>query len=259
MIVSSKSGGTIEPMSMFKAFHARQGDGSHFAAVTDPGLEPRGARRASTASASVFYGDPDIGGRYSALSPFGLVPAAAAGIDIGAVLDSAIGAAEECRGEQRQRRPVARLRARRARPPGPRQAHLRRRRAADQLRHLGRAAVRRVDRQAGHAASCRSPTSRCSPPSAYGEDRVFLHIALGDADNASQARRAQGRRPPGDHDPRARPDRPRPDLLPVGVRRRRRRLGAGDQPVRPAQRARGQGQHQPGAQGGFPGPRRRAA
>src|SRR5918912_1218843 len=37
MIVSSKSGGTIEPMSMFKAFNARQGDGSHFAAVTDPG------------------------------------------------------------------------------------------------------------------------------------------------------------------------------------------------------------------------------
>ena len=64
----------------------------------------------------------------------------------------------------RQRRPVARLRARRARPPGPRQAHVRRRRAADQLRHLGRAAVGRVDRQAGHAASCRSPTSRCSRP-----------------------------------------------------------------------------------------------
>src|SRR3954463_9458902 len=87
MIVSSKSGGTIEPMSMFKAFSARQGDGSHFAAVTDPGsgLE---ALAGEHGFRQVFHGDPDIGGRYSALSPFGLVPAAAAGIDIGAVLDS---------------------------------------------------------------------------------------------------------------------------------------------------------------------------
>ncbi len=98
MIVSSKSGGTIEPNSMFKAFHARQPDGDHYVAVTDPGssLEKlageHGFRR-------VFHGDPEIGGRYSALSPFGLVPAVLAGIDIGAVLDSAIGAAEECRAE----------------------------------------------------------------------------------------------------------------------------------------------------------------
>ena len=62
---------------------------------------------------------------------------------------------------------------------------------------------------------------------------------------------AQGRRPSGDHGPRARPRRPRPDLLPERVRGRRRGLGAGAQPVRPAQRARGQGQHQPGPRGGF--------
>ena len=98
MIVSSKSGGTIEPNSMFKAFHARQPDGAHYVAVTDPGTSlerlatEHGFRR-------VFHGDPEIGGRYSALSMFGLVPAALAGIDVGAVLDSAIAAAEECRGE----------------------------------------------------------------------------------------------------------------------------------------------------------------
>src|SRR3954463_4990345 len=87
MIVSSKSGGTIEPMSMFKAFSARQGDGSHFVAVTDPGssLEALAGKHGFR---EVFAGDPDIGGRYSALSAFGLVPAAAAGVDIGAVLDS---------------------------------------------------------------------------------------------------------------------------------------------------------------------------
>ena len=81
---------------------------------------PTRARRsrswpASTASGASSHGDPDIGGRYSALSPFGLVPAAAAGIDLGAILDSAIGAAEECRGEHGNAGPVAGLRARRAR------------------------------------------------------------------------------------------------------------------------------------------------
>jgi glucose-6-phosphate isomerase len=99
MVVSSKSGGTIEPLSMFKAFHARVKVGAHFAAVTDPGsgLEDLASRNQFR---RVFAGDPDIGGRYSALSAFGLVPAAAAGFDVADVLESAIGAAEECRGEQ---------------------------------------------------------------------------------------------------------------------------------------------------------------
>jgi glucose-6-phosphate isomerase len=99
MIVSSKSGGTIEPNSMFKAFHARQPDGAHYVAVTDPGTSlERLAQEHSFRR--VFHGDPEIGGRYSALSAFGIVPAVLAGIDIAAVLDSAIEAAEECRAEQ---------------------------------------------------------------------------------------------------------------------------------------------------------------
>src|SRR3954447_26522405 len=99
MIVSSKSGGTIEPNSMFKAFHARQPDGAHYVAVTDPGTSLEKLAQEHSFR-RVFHGDPEIGGRYSALSAFGLVPAVLAGIDIGAVLDSAIGAAEECRAEQ---------------------------------------------------------------------------------------------------------------------------------------------------------------
>ena len=119
-----------------------------------------------------------------ALAPSASSPPPSPGFDVAGVLDSAIGAAEECRGEQRQRRPVARLRARRARPPGPRQAHVRRRRAAELLRHLGRAARAPSPPASSAAASCRSPTSRCCPD-AYGDDRVFLHVALDDADNAS--------------------------------------------------------------------------
>ncbi|MEA2283375.1 MAG: transaldolase / glucose-6-phosphate isomerase [Solirubrobacteraceae bacterium] len=87
-IVSSKSGGTIETLSQFKLFHARQPDGAHFVAVTDPGsgladiAREHGFRRR-------FDGDPEIGGRYSALSMFGLVPAALIGADLPAVLDAA--------------------------------------------------------------------------------------------------------------------------------------------------------------------------
>jgi glucose-6-phosphate isomerase len=99
MIVSSKSGGTIEPNSMFKAFHARRPEGDHYVAITDPGSSLEKLAH-DHSFRRVFHGDPDIGGRYSALSAFGIVPAVLAGIDIGAVLDSAIGAAEECRAEQ---------------------------------------------------------------------------------------------------------------------------------------------------------------
>jgi glucose-6-phosphate isomerase len=98
MIVSSKSGGTIEPMSMFKAFHERQPDGNHFVAVTDPGSSLEDLARHNEFR-HVFHGDPDIGGRYSALSAFGLVPAVLAGVDIAAVLAGARDAAEECRRE----------------------------------------------------------------------------------------------------------------------------------------------------------------
>jgi glucose-6-phosphate isomerase len=87
-IVSSKSGGTIEPLSLLEHFYSLVGDGSRFVAITDPGsglaelAGQRGFRH-------TFLGDPDIGGRYSALSPFGLVPALLMGIDVRPLLDGA--------------------------------------------------------------------------------------------------------------------------------------------------------------------------
>ncbi len=92
-IVSSKSGGTIEPLSLFAHFYALNPSGANFVAITDPGsgLErlagEHGFRR-------VFAGDPDIGGRYSALSAFGIVPAALIGVDVKALLAGAAGAWE---------------------------------------------------------------------------------------------------------------------------------------------------------------------
>jgi len=90
-LVSSKSGGTIEPLSLFAHFWSLLADGRRFAAITDPGTglerlaHEHGFRR-------VFAGDPDIGGRYSALSPFGVVPAALIGVDIRGLLAGASGA-----------------------------------------------------------------------------------------------------------------------------------------------------------------------
>jgi transaldolase / glucose-6-phosphate isomerase len=95
VIVSSKSGGTVETMSQFKLFHARQPDGAHYVAVTDPGTS-LAALGAEHGFRRVFENDPEIGGRYSALSYFGLMPAAPLGVDVRAVLESAEVAAQSC-------------------------------------------------------------------------------------------------------------------------------------------------------------------
>ncbi len=83
-ISASKSGGTLETRSHTDYFWERSGKrGSQFVAITDPGSElERPARERGFRH--VFPGEPTIGGRYSALSPFGIVPAALMGVDIDA-------------------------------------------------------------------------------------------------------------------------------------------------------------------------------
>ena len=95
VIVSSKSGGTLEPNilkayffdKMTKAVGAEKA-GQHFVTVTDPGSHMQDVAK-SDGFWKIFAGDPKIGGRYSVLSNFGLVPAAAAGVDLRAFLESA--------------------------------------------------------------------------------------------------------------------------------------------------------------------------
>jgi transaldolase/glucose-6-phosphate isomerase len=94
VIVSSKSGGTLEPNilkayffdKMQKAVGAERA-GSHFVAVTDPGSHMEEVAK-QDGFWKIFYGDKGIGGRYSVLSNFGLVPAAAAGIQLREFLES---------------------------------------------------------------------------------------------------------------------------------------------------------------------------
>ncbi len=96
-VTSSKSGSTLETRSHADYFWEKTGQrGALFVAVTDPGSElektahERGFRH-------VFPGEPTIGGRYSALSPFGIVPAALMGVDIARLLANADRMAEICR------------------------------------------------------------------------------------------------------------------------------------------------------------------
>jgi transaldolase / glucose-6-phosphate isomerase len=87
-LVSSKSGGTIEPLSLFAHFWSVVPDGENFVAITDPGTGLEQLARTHDFR-RIFPGDPNIGGRYSALSPFGIVPGALAGIDVRALLSGA--------------------------------------------------------------------------------------------------------------------------------------------------------------------------
>lgn len=101
-LVSTKSGGTVETFSFFKYFYnwvaTAVGDaeaGAHFIAITDPGSVLADVARAYHFRA-IFLSDPNIGGRYSALSSFGLVPAALVGVDVPRLLQRSEDAARAC-------------------------------------------------------------------------------------------------------------------------------------------------------------------
>ena len=101
-IVSTKSGTTVETLSFFKFFYnwvsdslGGKGAGDHFIAITDPG-SPLVDLAEHHRFRDCFLNDPNIGGRYSALSYFGLVPAALIGMDLQTLLDRAMTMACNC-------------------------------------------------------------------------------------------------------------------------------------------------------------------
>src|SRR5690606_4710026 len=94
-VASSKSGSTVETRSHLEWAWARSGDPARFVVITDPGSELGGLAR-ERGFAEVFENRPDIGGRYSALSLFGIVPAVLAGVDVEVLLGGARDALAEC-------------------------------------------------------------------------------------------------------------------------------------------------------------------
>lgn len=100
-VISSKSGGTLETMSLFEHFWAAVAQtspnpGRQFIAVTDPGSSLAELADARDFRATVLA-DPNVGGRYSALTAFGLVPAGLTGADLTRLLDSVGRAEQQCR------------------------------------------------------------------------------------------------------------------------------------------------------------------
>jgi transaldolase/glucose-6-phosphate isomerase len=191
-LVSSKSGTTIEPLSLFHHCWARVSaatshPGRHFAAITDPGTslanlaEARGFRR-------VFQAAPDVGGRFSALSHFGLVPAALIGAYVSGLLDRAEQMAEACR-----------------RPPAENPGFI----LGAALGEMARAGRDKatflvspslasfpawveqlVAESTGKGGTGIVPIAEetAGPPEAYGADRCFVYLSCpGDADEAQAA------------------------------------------------------------------------
>ncbi len=104
-IVATKSGSTVETLSFFKFFYNRlvrtvgeERAGEHLVAITDPGSKLVDIAQAHNFRAA-FLNDPNIGGRYSALSYFGLLPATLAGVDVEELLNRALTMARNCDSE----------------------------------------------------------------------------------------------------------------------------------------------------------------
>jgi transaldolase/glucose-6-phosphate isomerase len=99
-IVSSKSGGTIETLSFYRFFFEAVGKvsanpGDHFITITDPGSKLE-ALAGEHGHRLVFSSPPEVGGRYSALTYFGLVPAALIGVDVGRLVGHALVMTHAC-------------------------------------------------------------------------------------------------------------------------------------------------------------------
>ncbi len=186
-IVASKSGSTLEPNIIKDYFHARVAArvgedkaGSHFAAVTDPGSSMEKEAK-EKGYAHIFYGEPTIGGRYSVLSRFGLVPASAMGIDLVRLLNSASEMVARCKGaEPLDANPGALL----GLAFGTLATKHRRDKitisASPALLSVGGWLEQLIAESTGKVGKGLIPVDLepLATPSFYGKDRVFIHVGL---------------------------------------------------------------------------------
>ena len=191
-LVSSKSGTTIEPNVLYSYFRdlveqavGRERAGKSFAAVTDPGtaLEELASREGFR---RVFHGNPEVGGRYSILSAFGLVPSTLVGIDVGRMLDRAAGMRDACRAEDPGDNPGAALGAAMGRLALEGRDKLTIF-ASSSIAGFGLWVEQLVAESLGKEGRGVVPVAREFPldPDAYGDDRLFVHLRLEGDENSS--------------------------------------------------------------------------
>jgi transaldolase/glucose-6-phosphate isomerase len=196
-IVQSKSGSTLEPNIFTDYFFGRvaavRGEdkaGEHFVAVTDPGSSLE-TRAKSSGFAHIFYGVPSIGGRYSVLSKFGLVPAAAMGLDVEKLLRRAEVMVHACGADvPPEENPGVRLGV----ALGVAAARLKRDKitviASPKIGDVGAWLEQLMAESTGKHGKGLIPVAEepLGPPEVYGADRFFAYLELeGHADAAQRA------------------------------------------------------------------------
>ncbi len=198
-LVASKSGGTIEVMSLFAHFwdlvtKARMNrGGDQFMAITDPGTGLEQLARAH-GFRQIFSNPPDIGGRYSVLSFFGLVPAALLGLDVNRLLDRAAAMADLCRRQSPLgSNPGAYLGAAMgtlAKSGRDKVTII----ASPALSTFGLWAEQLLAESTGKDGTGLIPVAQepVLVPSRYGTDRFFVYLRLRDGGNASLDRQVEG-------------------------------------------------------------------
>lgn len=193
VVVASKSGSTLEP-NIFSAYFfdrmvATVGAAQaprHFVAITDPGSKLEAAARRDRFR-RIFSGEPAIGGRYSALSPFGVVPAALMGLDLARWVASASDMAEQCANPAVDRNPGVALGLVMGTAA---------RRGLDKLTtivssriyDLGAWLEQLVAESTGKNGQAIIPVDRepLGPPATYGADRLFVYLRLASAPDDAQ-------------------------------------------------------------------------
>lgn len=192
--VSSKSGTTLEPNIFFRYFFQRVSDrlgrraaGQRFIAVTDPGspLEEIARREGFR---HVFHGVPSIGGRYSALSDFGMAPAAAMGLDVTELLERARAMVRACEATKPDaENPGLRLGLALgiAGKAGRDKITLV---ASPTLCDLGAWLEQLLAESTGKQGRGLIPVDREAPgePGAYGDDRLFVYLRFADRPDSEQ-------------------------------------------------------------------------
>jgi transaldolase/glucose-6-phosphate isomerase len=198
-IVSSKSGSTMEPellrtyfFDLVKQAVGAGEAGKRFVAITDPGSELEKVARAD-GFAHVFAGDPEIGGRYSVLSAFGMVPAAAIGVDVPAFFAATQPMVVSCAGDAPPSvNPGIRLGAiiGEAAMAGRNKLTIL---PSGGLRPIGAWLEQLLAESTGKQGKGVIPVDLepAGDPAAYGDDRLFVHLKLkGDDDRELEARLA---------------------------------------------------------------------
>ena len=193
VIVASKSGSTLEP-NIFSAYFfdrmvATVGAAEaprHFVAITDPGSKLEAAARRD-GFRRIFSGLVTIGGRYSALSPFGLVPAAAMGLDLARWVESAARMAEQCASPAVEGNPGVALGlvlGTAARLGMDKLTVI----VSPRIYDLGAWLEQLVAESTGKNGHAIVPVDRepLGPPSAYGADRLFVYVRLSTAPDDAQ-------------------------------------------------------------------------